>query len=94
MGEQMFRVKSEVVSYLERVMISFKVLNKKFVKGGASQFQNLCALFSYEIITVRVGYHKFCARCDSDGLGSLCYCAKQMKCEKSQSSKWKYQCFS
>jgi hypothetical protein len=42
MGEQMFTMKSEV--------ILFKVLTKKFVKGGASQFQNF-----------HVNFHKFYA---------------------------------
>jgi hypothetical protein len=49
-------------------MILFKVLTQKFVKDGTSQFQNFHmslykfhALFS-EIITVRLGYHKFFTR--------------------------------
>jgi hypothetical protein len=44
------------------------MLTKIFVNGGTSQFQNLCEFpqishtFLYEIIIVRQGYHKFCAR--------------------------------
>jgi hypothetical protein len=39
------------------MMILFKVLTKKFVTDGASQFQNL-----HKIIIVGLGYHKFCTR--------------------------------
>jgi hypothetical protein len=48
-------------------MIFFKVLIKKFVKDGTSQFQNFHVNFDkfqtvlYEIITVRIGYHRFSA---------------------------------
>jgi hypothetical protein len=45
-------------------MILFKVLTKKFVKDGASQFQKFRINFHkfhppvfYEIITVMLGYH-------------------------------------
>jgi hypothetical protein len=48
MGEQMFTIKSEEVGWPSVVMILFKVLTRKFVKDGASQFQNFC-----------VNYHKF-----------------------------------
>jgi hypothetical protein len=50
------------------MMILFKMLAKKFVKDGASQFQTLCEFpqishtVLYEIISVRLGYHKFCTR--------------------------------
>jgi hypothetical protein len=36
----MFTMKSEVVGHLQWVMNFFQVLNKNFVKDGASQFQN------------------------------------------------------
>jgi hypothetical protein len=41
-----------------------QVLTRKFVKDGASQFQNFRVNFHnhYEIITVRQGYHKFCSK--------------------------------
>jgi hypothetical protein len=47
-GDHTFTMNSEVVSYLHWVMILSKVLTKKFVKEGASQFQNF-----------RVNFHKF-----------------------------------
>jgi hypothetical protein len=43
-------------------------VDQKSVKDGVSQFQNFPVNFNefhallYEIITVRLGYHKFCAR--------------------------------
>jgi hypothetical protein len=48
--------------------IFFKVLTKKFVKDGASQFQNFRVNFHkfhaviYEIITASLSYYKFTAR--------------------------------
>jgi hypothetical protein len=44
-------------------MILFKVLTK-IVKDGSSQFQNFRVIYRkfHEIITVRLGYHKCCAR--------------------------------
>jgi hypothetical protein len=60
-------MKSKVVGHLQSVMFLFKVLTKKFVKDDASQLQKLCEFPDYMhcslgIITVRVRYHKFCAR--------------------------------
>jgi hypothetical protein len=57
MGEQMFTTKT-VVSDLARSV------DQKFVKDGTSQFQNFRVNFTvpYEIITIRLGWHKFCAR--------------------------------
>jgi hypothetical protein len=49
-------------------MTLFKVLTKKFVKDGTSQFQNFCVnpqiscTVLYDIITLKMGYHNFCAR--------------------------------
>jgi hypothetical protein len=50
-------------------MILFEVLAKKLVKDGVSQSQNLYVNFKkisltvlYQIITVRLDYHKFCTR--------------------------------
>jgi hypothetical protein len=48
-------------------VILFKVLTKK-LEDGASQFQNFCVCFHkfhavlYKIITISLGYHKFCER--------------------------------
>jgi hypothetical protein len=68
----MFTTKSEVVG--RTAVLSGDLVQsdgpKKFLKDGASQFQNFRVnlhrfLLSvlYEIITVRLGYHnKFCAR--------------------------------
>jgi hypothetical protein len=51
------------------MMIVFKVFTKKYVKYGASQFQNFHVnlhkfhtTLLYEIITVRLGCHKFWAK--------------------------------
>jgi hypothetical protein len=47
-GQKMVMMKSEVVGHLHSVMISFKVLTKKFMKDGSSQLQNF-----------RVNFHKY-----------------------------------
>jgi hypothetical protein len=39
----------------------FEVFTKEFVKDGASQFKNF-HMNVFEIIIVRLNYHKFCAR--------------------------------
>jgi tRNA A37 methylthiotransferase MiaB len=48
-------------------MILFKILNKKCLKDAVSQCQHFRVNFHkfhalYEIITVAIGCHKFCAR--------------------------------
>jgi hypothetical protein len=43
-----FMIKSKVVGHLLQLMILFKVLTKKLVKDGASQFQNF-----------RLNFHNF-----------------------------------
>jgi hypothetical protein len=48
MDERTFMMESEVFRHLQWVMILFRVLTKKFVKGESSQFQNC-----------RVNFHKF-----------------------------------
>jgi hypothetical protein len=56
-------MKSEVFGHLQRVMISFEVLIKTFVKYCASKFRKfqIPSTVLCEIITVQLGYHKFCA---------------------------------
>jgi hypothetical protein len=49
---------------LSLIYVLVKVLTKKFIKDGASQFQKLRVSLRkfHEIITVRLYYHKCCAR--------------------------------
>jgi hypothetical protein len=61
-------MKSEVVGRPSVVsdgwMILFKVLTQKFMKDGTSQFRDFYMNFYkfHEIIRVRLGYQKFCAK--------------------------------
>jgi hypothetical protein len=65
---KMFMMKSEVVGHLQRVLILFKLLTKmserrRFTTSKLpSEFPQISRTFLCEIITVRLGYHKFCAR--------------------------------
>jgi hypothetical protein len=62
-GEQMFVVKSEVVGQPSVVSGNLvQSVGKQFVNFRC-QFPQTSPTILYEIITVRLGYHKFCARC-------------------------------
>jgi hypothetical protein len=70
MGEQMFTMKNEVVvGRLQYAMILPQRVDQKFcVREGftisefSCKFPQISRTVLYEIITVRLGYHKFCAR--------------------------------
>jgi hypothetical protein len=70
MGKQMFTMKSEVVSWLSVVSIDLvqsvdqKICERRHftISELSCVFPQISSILLYEIITVRLGYHQFCAR--------------------------------
>jgi hypothetical protein len=69
-GEQMFTMKSELVGWPSVVCddlvqsVDQKICERRplTISDLSSEFPQISRTVLYEIITVRLGYHKFCAR--------------------------------
>jgi hypothetical protein len=68
-NEQIFTMKSEVVGHQQLVMIFFQSEKRRFtISELLYEFPQVLRTFLYEIITVRLGYHKFCTRWFSENI--------------------------